>query len=92
MKKKKITIFTLACIMGITCVACNTPSGELEEKKNTSPVEIGVYNMYDLDTYMRPIWNDRVIHNETVMFVGQKDEISLLYEADEILSVRSYDL
>ena len=48
--------------------------------------------MYDLDTYMRPIWKDRVIHNDTVMFVGTDDETSLLYEADEIIDLRSYDL
>lgn len=48
--------------------------------------------MYDLETYMLPIWEGRVVHNETVMFVGMEDEASLLFEAEEIVSVRSYDL
>ena len=53
---------------------------------------VGVYDKYDLDTYMSPIWSDKVIHNETVMFVGIDDKASLLYDADRIISVRSYDL
>ena len=91
-KMKKTIAFFLVVAVFCIVISCGTQQGQESVKKNEGPVEIGVYNMYDLDTYMRPIWKDRVIHNETVMFVGQKDEISLLYEADEILSVRSYDL
>lgn len=91
MKKIITLILVLSILTGLT--ACGgQKSGTEDVKKNEGPIEIGVYNMYDLDTYMRPIWNDRVIHNETVMFVGMEDEAPLLYEADEILSVRSYDL
>lgn len=60
--------------------------------RNDGPVEVGIYEQYDLDTYMRPVWEGRVVHNETVMFIGENDSVSLLYPADEILSVRSYDL
>ena len=53
---------------------------------------VGVYDKYTLDTYMSPIWSGQVVHNETVMFVGIDDQASLLYDADRIISVRSYDL
>lgn len=94
MKKQWLAI-VLAGILGCSIVSCkqlsNNKEGNLTQK-NDGPVNIGVYNMYDLDTYMRPIWDDRIIHNETVMFVGKDDEATLLYDADEIISVRSYDL
>ena len=63
-----------------------------ENIKEEDLSSVGIYDRYDLDTYMRPIWSDKVIHNETVMFVGIDDQASLLYDADEIISVRSYDL
>ena len=53
---------------------------------------VGIYDKYDLDSYMSPIWSGNVVHNETVMFVGIDDKASLLYDADRIFSVRSYDL
>ncbi len=53
---------------------------------------VGIYDKYDLDSYMSPIWSGKVVHNETVMFVGIDDKASLLYDADRILSVKSYDL
>lgn len=60
---------------------------------NTDPIgDILEYGKYDLNTYMTPIWDGRVVYNETVMFVGMDDKASLLYTPDEILSVRSYDL
>ncbi len=47
---------------------------------------------YDLERYMRPLWNGGRVDNETVMFVGREDTPALTYPASEILSVRSYDL
>ncbi|MBE5742984.1 MAG: hypothetical protein E7360_06710 [Clostridiales bacterium] len=41
---------------------------------------------------MKPIWEEEIVYNETVMFVGREDEAPLLYPATEIISVRSYDL
>lgn len=72
--------------------AGETITGEDIFVPNDGPVEIGIYDQYDLNTYMRPVWDGRVVHNETVMFIGKEDRISLLYPADEIISVRSYDL
>lgn len=91
--KRFLTILLLIVTMACSVLACNR-GNTLDEttEKNNGSVEIGVFHMYDLDTYMRPVWKDRVVHNETVMFVGKDDKASLLYEADEIISLRSYDL
>ncbi|MBQ7379241.1 MAG: SGNH/GDSL hydrolase family protein [Clostridia bacterium] len=60
---------------------------------NDAPIgDILKYDTFDLNTYMAPVWDGRVVYNETVMFVGMDDKASLLYTPDEILSVRSYDL
>lgn len=65
---------------------------ETETEENTEEVVIKTYDRYDLLSYMTPYWSGRVVHNETVMFVGKQDKAKLLYTADEIISVRSYDL
>ena len=60
MKKMITMLLVLTIFTGLT--ACNGPKGQNGElNKNDGPVEIGVYDMYDLETYTRPIWNDRVI-------------------------------
>ncbi len=59
---------------------------------NDGLASVGKYEEYDLDSYMTPIWDGKVVHNETVMFVGIDDKAPLLYDADKIISVRSYDL
>ncbi len=73
-------------------------SSETEETEmetlelNAGYASVGTYDKYDLDTYMKPVWDGKVVHNETVMFVGMYDEVPLLYTPDKIISVRSYDL
>ncbi len=60
---------------------------------STKPgTSVDVGGKFDLDKYMAPIWNTEIIHNETVMFLWDETEAPLLYHADEIVSVRSYDL
>ena len=60
---------------------------------NNAPIgDILTYDTFDLNSYMTPVWDGRVVYNETVMFVGMDDQAALLYTPDEILSVRSYDL
>ncbi len=41
---------------------------------------------------MAPVWKGAYVYNESVMFVGQNDCAPLLYPADKIISVRSFDL
>ena len=52
----------------------------------------GSLNTFDLDSYMSPMWDSKLIHNETVMFRWDEDTAPLLYSADRIVAVRSYDL
>lgn len=48
---------------------------------------------YDLDRYMTPIWEGDTVYNESVCLLlneqGEFDPVSLLYDATEIVSVRS---
>ena len=51
---------------------------------------------YRLDEYMIPLWEGNVVYNESVMPVKSREgdvlPISLAYEIDEIIEVRSSDL
>ena len=62
------------------------------EKPKESVPSVGIYEKFDLDSYITPIWDGKVVHNETVLFVGPDDTPALLYTPDRIISVRSYDL
>lgn len=66
-------------------------SDETERESEEETMDT-VYDRFDLDSYMEPIWSGGIVRNETVMFVGADDKIPLLYHADSIISVRSYDL
>ena len=50
------------------------------------------FDKYNLDIYMKPLWDGDVVYNETLMFIGEEDCAPLLYPAVEIISVKSYDL
>ena len=45
---------------------------------------------YDLEEYLRPVWEGEETLYETVMFVGEEDEAPLLYPVAEILGVYDY--
>ena len=51
---------------------------------------------YDLDTYMQPLWAGTQVVNETAMVLRNEDgslpEIGLLYDIEEVISVRDYSL
>lgn len=61
-------------------------------KNNSQSSAVGIYDRFDLDTWLRPIWKGSVVYNETVMFLGEDDRAPLLYTPDRIISVRSYEL
>lgn len=67
----------------------NAGTEQVSEEETTMDI---IYDKFDLDSYMEPIWSGDIVRNETVMFVGADDKIPLLYHADNIISVRSYDL
>ena len=83
------------------CTACGLK--EYSEEENWNGPSIGGENMttkpgagsldtFNLNAYMQPIWDTNVIHNETVMFLWDETTAPLLYHADRIIAVRSYDL
>ena len=47
---------------------------------------------FDLDLWMDPVWRGSLTVYESVMFVGKNDRVRLLYDARDIISVRSFDL
>jgi len=47
---------------------------------------------YDLETYVKPIWEGDTIYYETVLFVGEEDCAPLLYPIDEVIGVYNYGL
>lgn len=47
---------------------------------------------FDLDLWMDPVWRGSLTAYESVMFVGKNDRVRLLYDARDIISVRSFDL
>ena len=51
-----------------------------------------ITDRYDFLEYMRPYWSGDFMTNESVLFAGEEDTVSLLYTPDRIVSVRSCDL
>ena len=49
------------------------------------------YQKDDTAVRLIPVWTGEVTYNETGMFIGKQDRISLLYPPTKILSVTSYD-
>lgn len=90
MRKIFITLFLATCLC-FSSIACGTNTqGNSSGHKEQDTVQ--KFDEYNLDVYMKPIWEGDVIYNETVMFVDKDSLAPLLYPAVEIISVRSYDL
>ena len=66
--------------------------GDISIPDTPATPDVESLSKFDLDTYMQPIWDSEVIHNETVMFLWNEDTAPLLYHADKIIAIRSYDL
>ncbi len=71
-----------------------TNSPELVEsyEEVTALPEDAVLDRYDLNTVMTSLWEGPIVYNEPVMFVGKDDVAPLMYRADRVFSVRSFDL
>lgn len=82
-KMKKIPVILLCGLMALSTAACNTNK---EDKNLDTPA-------YNLERYMTPIWEGNVVYNESVCLLlnedGEFDPMNLLYDATEIISVRS---
>ncbi len=95
---KRILILILGVLAIVLCAsACSKNNSQSESRQTDGDQEepkesVTVYDRYDINTYLKPFWEGKIVYNETVMFVGEDDKAPLMYNADEIISVRSYDL
>ena len=95
MKIKKIISLMLSAVMIVGITAC----GEQEEtvKKAILPdreefVGLTEWNEAMMQAYLRPYWNTREIYNETIVFIGEEGEATLMFMPDEIESVKNFGL
>ena len=58
----------------------------------TCALQVTVAAAWAIDPRVPPIFTGSVMTNETVMFMGTDDAAPLMYKADRILSVTSFDL
>lgn len=77
-------------------VSSNTTSSAGENNQTPSSKYME-YTKYNLDTYLTPIWKNKVVYNESIMFfpnakTKEYDPAPLLYTPTKVLSVRSSDL
>lgn len=49
-------------------------------------------NKYNLETYLLPIQKSDIIYHESILFVGKEEGAPLLFDLENIISVRSADL
>jgi len=94
----------IAAVMCLVCLfsACtgrtdNNSEGiaseiTMETTKNTDTAEPEIFDRFDGVRAMTPFYQGNTVYGETVMFIDRKDRKQLLFDPDEILSVRSYDL
>lgn len=86
---KRFIALLLALILVLGLCACGKETKK--EAKNQYPLD-----KYDLNAYMLPYWDSQTIYQEAVMLLENQDgtlpDIPLLYEAKEIISVRTSDL
>lgn len=50
------------------------------------------FDMTRFDEVMIPFWEGDTVYDETVFFLGKDEKKTLLFDADEIISVKSFDL
>lgn len=99
--KKIVSFLLMGCmILGLAACSPDNPDnsgggsnvGGQQGGKPPVEEEMLEYDKYTLETYTKPFWDSKYMYNETMMFVGKDDTPCMLFEADEVISVRSYDL
>jgi hypothetical protein len=94
MKKIAFIYFLIIVLILSSCSTKNNSNDNIntdDENKQEEDI-ILTYDSYNLNAYMTPFWNTKIVYNETLMFVGKDDKAPLMFLAEEIISVRSYDL
>lgn len=91
---KKLTAIILLLGIVLSLGACGEKT-EAEPPKEVITVDYPL-DKYDLEAYTRPYWAGEIVYQESVLPVenrnGSIDDLSLLYPAEQIISVRSSDL
>ena len=75
--------------------AVNSPGVFFADDFSLSPSPTIHQPDVNLDEYMRPFWHSDTIYNETVLLYainGQAARGKLMFQPDQVLSVKSYDL
>ena len=92
MKRRLIQIFS--CLLSLPFVlgaaACHEEESKMAPERDW--IETTTWNDEMMEAYLRPYWYTREIYNETVTFVGEEGEATLIYTPTEVRSVRSYTL
>ncbi len=102
-KLKKFLCLLLGAAFALSFAACEIPgsgenpgigenpgdngNGEIKLEDNSGMPD----DSYNLKTYLYPLWEGTTVYNETLWFTVN-NYAPLLYEPDQVLSVRSYDL
>ena len=89
--KKFALVIVLVFLMFSACNGAKDP-GETSEDDGFVPEPLLNFQLYNLKTYVKPIWEGQYVYNETVMFLGADDSARLVYDIGEVLAVMSYDL
>lgn len=89
---KKISALLLAMLMLLSLVGCgNQQAGEEAPAEETL-----ILDKFDQSIYMLPYWDGDTVYHESVMLLEEMDgslpDVALLYQAKEIICVRSSDL
>lgn len=99
MNLKKITSFILGVTMITSLCSCSKDPSQSQNSSLGSGEIIETnhdLDSFDLEKYLAPVWSGNVSYAESA-FVRQNEQgkvepIQLLYDIDEIISVRSFDL
>ena len=91
---KKLLAITL--VFGVLFSLCGCGATKTETKKKVKITVDYPIDKYDLDAYTLPYWAGDVVYQESVLPVENKSgkvaDITLLYPAEQIVSVRSSNL
>ena len=94
MNKKAIALF-LSIVISFFACSCGDKQKEntgYQMAESKEFIQTTVWDDRMMEAYLRPYWYSREIYNETVVFVGEESETTLIYTPTTIDSVRNYGL
>lgn len=92
---KRCVALLLMLTLLVLCSCGKNTEPPIQQEKEQIAVNHPL-DKYDLDAYIQPYWSGNIVYQESLWLVENKDgsvpDAPLLYEATEIISVRSSDL